>query len=139
MAGGRVPACVDTAYATTVTVTDTLDWIQRQQGRPWFVYLAFNAAHAPYQAPPDHLHHVALPVPAGDECPGTHARACYLAMIEALDTELGRLLDTLGPPLLADTTIVVVGDNGTPPAVQGPRRSLRGAKAPSTRAAFGCP
>ena len=128
VAGGQVSACVASAYKTTVTVNDALDWIQRQQGRPWLVYLALNAAHAPYQAPPAHLHQVALPVSAGEDCPGDNARPCYVAMIEALDTELGRLLDALEPQMLAETTIVVVGDNGTPSAVRAGPRRLRGGK-----------
>ena len=128
VAGGQVPACADTAYKTTVTVNDARDWIQRQQGAPWFVYLAFNAAHAPYQAPPDALHQGALPVQAGETCPVSNAHPCYTAMIEALDTELGRLLAALGPQTLAETTILVLGDNGTPSAVRAARRRLRAAK-----------
>jgi arylsulfatase A-like enzyme len=41
---------------------------------------------------------------------GNDPRPYYKAMVEALDTEIGRLLE--GVP--ADTTIIVVGDNGTP-------------------------
>jgi arylsulfatase A-like enzyme len=34
-------------------------------------------------------------------------------VLQALDLELGRLLDSLDPALLARTTVIVVGDNGT--------------------------
>ena len=117
--GGQVPVCAAQSYAPTVHVTDTLDWIQRQQGRPWFVLLAFTAAHAPWQAPPAALHAQQLPVVAAQRCPRACPRPCYLAMIEALDTEIGRLFTGLGPQTLAETTILVVGDNGTPHAVGG--------------------
>ena len=42
-------------------------------------------------------------------------------MSESADTELGRLLGAVDPEILADTTIIVMGDNGTPPyAVSAP-------------------
>ena len=44
----------------------------------------------------------------------TPPRPYYEAMIEAVDTELGRLLQAVD---LATTTIIVIGDNGTPAAV----------------------
>ena len=124
--GGQVPACAAQSYAPTVNVTDALDWIQHQAGRPWVLVLAFNTAHAPFQAPPDTLHRVPLPVRAGERCPRDNARPCYQAMIEAMDTEIGRLLAALGPQTLAETTILVVGDNGMPHAVGGaPGRPTR--------------
>ena len=110
---------LSTIYAVTVTVTDALDWIQRQADRPWVVYLAFTAAHAPFQAPPAALHRIPLPVPAGQTCPRHQRRPCYLAMIEALDTEIGRLLAALPPAVAQQTTVIVVGDNGTPHGVGG--------------------
>ena len=126
--GGQVPACAAQSYAPTVNVTDALDWMQHQAGRPWVLVLAFNTAHAPFQAPPDALHHVVLPVRAGERCPRDNARPCYQAMIEAMDTEIGRLLAAFSPQTLADTTVLVVADNGTPVAVRAPQPRLRGAK-----------
>jgi hypothetical protein len=38
----------------------------------------------------------------------------YIAMIESLDYEVGRLLDSLPPAVKANTTIIFIGDNGTP-------------------------
>jgi arylsulfatase A-like enzyme len=38
----------------------------------------------------------------------------YLAMLEALDSELGRLLSSLSPDQRENTIIIFVGDNGTP-------------------------
>lgn len=103
------------AYATTEQVDDALAVIAqaRAAGRPYFVTLALNAPHDPYAKPPDELHHYdALPVEAAPEPP--LARAYYEAMIESIDTELGRLL---GGVDLASTTVIVIGDNGTPTMV----------------------
>lgn len=109
-------------YATTVNVDDALDWIG-QQTKPWFIWLAFNAPHSPIQAPPGDLHSYhgvirpALPDPEEEGthpiCEDPNQRLCYEAMIEALDTEVGRLLDSLSPGVLNNTLIIFVGDNGT--------------------------
>ncbi|MHC5212741.1 MAG: sulfatase-like hydrolase/transferase, partial [Planctomycetota bacterium] len=61
--------------------------------------------------PPSHLHSVDLSAAAS---PAETPTPYYRAMVEALDTELGRLLDGLGPALQSRTTVVFLGDNGTP-------------------------
>lgn len=97
-------------YATSAQVDDARDWLATQSG-PWFLWLAFNAPHAPFHLPPlelhgyDRLDGVALPTRPSDH---------YHAMIEAMDTELARLLSGLSAEVLARTWIVFVGDNGTP-------------------------
>jgi arylsulfatase A-like enzyme len=69
--------------------------------------LSFNAPHGPWQAPPPHLHSGAIPDgadPALDPVP------FFNAMVEALDTELGRLLASIDT---SRTTVIFAGDNGT--------------------------
>jgi arylsulfatase B len=117
--GGGVPECADQPYATIVNVTDALSWIGKRGGA-WFLWMAFNAPHAPFQAPPDQCptgpcHGVALPVPPGERCTGD-PRPCYKAMMETLDTEIGRLLDYLPD----DTAVILLGDNGSPSQVVVP-------------------
>lgn len=96
-----------TDYATTRTVDEFLEWHDQQSG-PWFAYVALHAAHEPLHAPPQYLHTESLP--AVD--PRVRPRAFYRAAVEAADTELGRLLTSLGPDL-ANTNVIVLGDNGT--------------------------
>ena len=95
-------------YATTDQVNDTLAAISRAKkaGHPYFIWLALSAPHAPYQKPPNQLH-------TRDSLPATGAprRAYYEAMIEAMDTEIGRLLKSVD---LKTTTVIFMGDNGTP-------------------------
>ena len=46
-------------------------------------------------------------------------------MIEAMDTEIGRLLESIGSDVANETTIIFIGDNGTPNEVTqqyNPRR-----------------
>lgn len=98
-----------TTYATSDTVDEALAAIGRArgEGRPFVVWAAFNAPHAPYHKPPAKLHtRRNLPASVG----GAGRRPHYEAMIEALDTEVGRLLAGVD---LADMTVIFLGDNGT--------------------------
>ena len=104
---------VSTVYNTTDVVDEAIGKI-REAGaakRPYFLWVAFAAAHAPFQKPPSALL-------AHDDLPGNggkaFSRAYYEAMIEALDTEIGRLLKSVD---LTTTTVVYLGDNGTPAEV----------------------
>ncbi len=99
------PVIVD-RYATTETVDDALSRI-REMPEPWFLQVAFNAPHAPWDAPPDDLHRFRLSDDASDEM-------LYLATVQALDTELGRMLNSMDPQVRDRTTIILIGDNGTP-------------------------
>lgn len=95
-------------YATTEVVDDALAFIGAQDG-PWLAYVAFQAAHAPYVDPPEELVHT---------LDGDRIRDNFGRMVEAIDTELGRLIAGIPVEQLLRTTIVVLSDNGTPPNVR---------------------
>ena len=100
-------------YATTDQVNDALGAIRmaRSAQHPFFVTLAFNTPHQPYHLPPPTLHdYDFLPPYAKGRAP----RPYYEAMIQAMDTEIGRLLNEVD---LNTTTVIFIGDNGTPAAV----------------------
>ncbi len=99
---------VSTTYATTANVDDALAWIGAQEG-PWFLYMAFNSAHTPFHAPPPALHTQDLP----DVEPCLDPVPFHNAMVESLDTEIGRLLASLTPATSAATHVIFLGDNGT--------------------------
>jgi len=97
-------------YATSDTVDDALSWMGTAS-EPFMLYVAFHSAHTPNHLPPAQLTPV-TPAPTV-ECrfdPG----GCYRMMVEALDTELGRLLGSMDPGLASRTTVIFVSDNGTP-------------------------
>ena len=111
-----------TVYATTDVIDDAIQWIG-QQSEPWFVVVSLHAIHGPYQVPPEHLH---TQQGVKDQyAPGdiVHTPPVAYAMLEAMDTEIGRLLDTID---LASTTVVFVGDNGSEDIV--PDRINKGTK-----------
>ncbi|MEM6343242.1 MAG: sulfatase-like hydrolase/transferase [Bacteroidota bacterium] len=101
----------DTTYATTKLTNLAIDWIQAQN-QPWFCWLAYNSAHTPYHLPPAEMHsQTGL---SGDSMDiENNPLPYYLAMIESLDYELGRIFDSIPQSTLDNTTIIFVGDNGT--------------------------
>jgi arylsulfatase A-like enzyme len=103
-------------YATTDTIDDALARVEAMHP-PWFLWVAFNAAHRPFEEPPRSLHTRRNLESVADR---------FDATVEALDGEIGRLLRSMDPAVLAETTIVFVSDNGTaPPGVTPPWRSSR--------------
>ncbi len=92
------------AYITTQQVDDTLEWVGQQTG-PWVCYLSFCAPHLPFEVPPAHLH-------TRNVTANSPRRELYKAVIEALDTEIGRLFQSLGP-VLDQTDVIFLGDNGS--------------------------
>jgi arylsulfatase A-like enzyme len=103
-----------TEYATTEQVDDALRRT-RSMSEPWFLEVAFSAAHQPFHAPPAYLHTQTL---SGDP---NHSKSQHVAaMIEAMDHEIGRLLANIDHDVLARTTVFVLGDNGTDPDVMDP-------------------
>jgi arylsulfatase A-like enzyme len=111
-AAGAVQVAVD-AYVTTENVDDALRLIEAWGDDPWFLWLAFTAPHSPWHQPPPGLH--TFDLDATSPTP-----VLFRAALEALDTELGRLLASMPPDVRARTTVFVVGDNGTPPTATTP-------------------
>jgi arylsulfatase A-like enzyme len=101
-----------TTYIMTDQVNSAIQWIQGQTG-PWALVLTPTLPHQPYHEPPAHLHTQNL---AGLD-PATTPLPFFRAMVQAMDKEIGRLLVTLGPTVLANTNVVVIADNGTDGAV----------------------
>jgi arylsulfatase A-like enzyme len=106
-------------YATTVAVNDAINWIEDQSGN-WMLFLTFNAPHEPFHRPPNNLHSfdgiTTNPILIAQN-PIPH----FKAMVEAMDTEIGRLLGHLASTgQLGSTDIIFLGDNGSPAEVAQP-------------------
>lgn len=95
-------------YATTVMTDRAIDWIDGQE-QPWFLWLAYNAPHSPFHLPPSDLHSFDDLVDDEDTI-SENPLPYYQAMLQALDTEIGRLLSEVPE----DTVVMFIGDNGTP-------------------------
>ena len=105
-------------YCTDVFFDAALDWIERcrRERTPFFCYLTPNCPHGPYDCPPGADQKYLAPLEAaGIEDPKQRATiARFYAMIENIDTNMGRLLEKLEAWGLAEDTLVVFStDNGT--------------------------
>lgn len=106
-------------YAT-LDLTDDAISLLGQLEEPWLLWVGYHAAHMPWHAPPDPLN------PNGVEARDP-APLRFDAMVQSLDIELGRLLAAMTPEAREHTTIIVIGDNGTPKDVKtGPQAGLPG-------------
>jgi arylsulfatase A-like enzyme len=103
-----------TDYHTTKITDLTIDWVS-QQTKPWFAWVAYSAPHSPFHLPPEHLHNRDLS--GENDHINSNKRDYYLASIEAMDTEIGRLLDSLSEETRNNTVIIFIGDNGTPKGI----------------------
>lgn len=105
-----------TEYHTSEISDLAIDWIA-QQSTPWFAWVAYSAPHSPFHLPPSSLH-------GRDELTGEAAhisanrRDYYLAAIEAMDAEFGRILSALDSQTRENTLVIFIGDNGTPNSVR---------------------
>lgn len=106
-------------YSTDIFADAACDYIRRQAGRPFFVYLPFNAPHyvsqvntGPDEQPQWHVPDKYLERygwPAGDPI----EKHRYLAVLTALDDAVGRVLDTLDAAGLRERTLVMfISDMG---------------------------
>ena len=99
-----------TTYATEHLTNLAIDWVDNQD-KPWFLWLAYNAPHTPFHTPPSNMHSQgALP----DYVSGTDATPYYMAAIEAMDFQIGKLIESIPQSELDNTIIIFIGDNGTP-------------------------
>lgn len=94
-------------YLTDEFSDEALQFVERNQKKPFFLYLAYNAPHGPLQATPEYL----------DRFPNIldKKRKTYAAMVSAVDDGVGRLLDQLEKLDLDKNTLVYfLSDNGGP-------------------------
>jgi len=99
---------VDSVTYLTDTLGDrAVDYIDRHASEPFFLYLAFNAAHTPLEAPEKYLGR--FPDIADPR------RRTYAAMLSAMDDAIGRTLAALRDNGLEEETLVIfLNDNGGP-------------------------
>ena len=116
-AGPANPA-VDREDKTVTAITnDIIGFIEGNQAKPWFAYAAHLTPHAPFAAPKALVEkHVARGFKRSSTAGGKFSErptANYLAMLEHMDNEVGRLLRRLDELNLSERTIVIfAGDNG---------------------------
>lgn len=93
-------------YYTTLIGNEAVKLIESQDGKkPFFLYLASLAPHAPYQAPKEYLARYAY---IADK-----QRRAYAAMITALDDQIGRIVAALDKKKLRDNTMIIFSSDNS--------------------------
>ncbi len=100
---------VQNEYTTQIFTDLAIDWVNNQS-KPWFLWLAYNAPHTPFHAPPAEMHTQGN-LPAFTT--GLNPTPYYMAAIEAMDYQIGRLLANIPENEKDNTIIILIGDNGT--------------------------
>ncbi len=125
-----------TGYLTDEFSREAAEFVLRRAAdpeSPFFLYLAYNAPHSPFEAP------------AGEIAKFGHIenekRRTYAAMIAVMDRGIGRILDVLDENNLAgDTLIFFFTDNGGPTKDQVTDNTpLRGGKSSPYEGGFRVP
>ena len=109
-------------YLTDAFARESVDFIERSKDQPWFLYLSFNAVHAPLEATDEYesrFPHIE-----------DRKRKTYAGMLSALDDAIGRVMAKVRQLGQEENTLVMFySDNGGPTSQTTSRNDpLRGYK-----------
>ena len=108
-------------YLTDDFTDAAMEFLARNKENPFFVYLSYNAVHAPMHAKEEDIENFSEITP--------QKRRIYAAMTKSMDENVGRLTKKLRDLKLDDNTMVVfVNDNGGATANASENKPLRGFK-----------
>ncbi|MEI7850960.1 MAG: sulfatase-like hydrolase/transferase [Kiritimatiellales bacterium] len=107
-------------YLTDCWGDEAVAFIERHKTKPFFLYLAFNAVHAPLQAPADEIAKFNT---------GSKDRNTLLAMGKRMDDAIGNVVAKLKREGVWENTLLFfISDNGGPLAQTANNTPLRGGK-----------
>ena len=110
----------ESGYLTDRLGEEAVSFVKRHKESPFLLYLAFNAVHAPLQAPADEVAKFAT---------GNSDRDTRLAMGKRMDDAIGSLVAALKDSgVWEDTLLFFISDNGGPLAQMAENTPLRGGK-----------
>jgi arylsulfatase A-like enzyme len=94
-------------YTTDAYGDRAVHWLDTQKGKPWFLYVPFNAQHAPLQAPQKYLDRFKKIQDKN--------RRTFAAMMSSMDDAVGKILDKVRATGQEDNTLIFfLSDNGGP-------------------------
>ena len=114
----------DNGYLTDRLSEEAVAFIDRNKRQPFFLYLAYNAVHAPAESPQAAIDRVRKRFPKLSQ-----RRAILMAMLRHLDDGVGNVVDKLKREGLFDNTLVFfLTDNGGARTMEADNTPLRGFK-----------
>jgi len=113
-------------YCTHLITKHSVEFIEENKDRPFCLYVAHEAVHAPYQAPGDPPQRG--PKKGRSKSKTRNVKETYQLMVKAMDDGTGEIMATVERLGLAENTLVFFfSDNGG--AGRGSNGPLRGGKA----------
>lgn len=124
-------------YLSDRLTDEVISFVEKNRDQPFFAYLPDHAVHAPYNPKPDLLAKYqkklgTVNTKAAGNRPRSGERGyeedpAYAATIEAVDQNVGRLMETLAKLKLVDNTVVFfMSDNGGTQQYTAPLRGGKG-------------
>ncbi|NRA95459.1 MAG: sulfatase-like hydrolase/transferase [Planctomycetes bacterium] len=114
----------DKGYLTNRLTEEAVAFIDRNKAQPFFLYLAYNAVHAPPEAPETDIEEFRQRFPGISD-----KRAILMAMLRHLDNGVGEVVSKLKKEGLFENTILFfLTDNGGAKAMSANNTPLRGFK-----------
>jgi iduronate 2-sulfatase len=111
-------------YLTDTLSQEAVEFIDRNKKRPFLLYLAYNAVHAPKQAPAETIAKYAERFPKL-----SRDRQILMAMLEHLDRGIGTVVGKLKKEgIFDDTLLFFLTDNGGSKAMSADNTPLHGFK-----------
>jgi len=99
-------------YSTHLITKNSVEFIKRNKDKPFFLYVAHESVHLPYQTPDDTVEK-RKPIPKGKRWDRNRIRPKYKIMVEEMDKGIGEILDALKECGIAkDTFVFFFSDNG---------------------------
>ncbi|MDR2954046.1 MAG: arylsulfatase [Prevotella sp.] len=105
-------------YSHDLVMQKALDFVEKNSGSPFFIYLTPTIPHAELIVPEGELGNYEdqfceTPYIGNHYCSQPKPRATYAAMVSRLDKDIQRIMDLLEEKGIADNTIVIfTSDNG---------------------------
>ncbi|MCU0857223.1 MAG: sulfatase-like hydrolase/transferase [Pontiellaceae bacterium] len=110
----------ESGYLTTKLTQEAVDFIHREKDKPFFAYVAYNAVHAPAQAPEKDIRKFDT---------GDTTRNILMAMLYHLDLGVGEIVKALKDAGVYENTLIFyLSDNGGAPNMHASNKPLRGFK-----------
>ena len=114
----------DKGYLTTRLSEEAVEFVHRRHETPFCLYLAYNAVHAPAQAPEEDVAKYRTKYPNLSD-----KRVILMAMLEHLDEGIGNVIKALKDTDTFDNTLLFFfTDNGGAGAMEANNAPLRGLK-----------
>lgn len=92
-------------YSTHLITRNAIQFIEKNENHPFFLFVAHEAVHLPFQTPDDTPEN-RQPIPEAERWSRERIRPKYKIMLEEMDKGIGEILDAVNQAGIAERTLV---------------------------------